>query len=93
MKKAVIFFGLITFMVSVQAQTYTVKITSLTNIKGNGALEACGVVEDFQNETILITLKHDESTYTTLTDDNGQWCQVIKRWTFNGKTNATARKL
>lgn len=69
----------------------SVKITSLTNTKGNGALEACGVVENQEGKTSLVTVKHDESVYTTLTDENGKWCQLVKRWTFRGEVNATAK--
>lgn len=75
------------------ASELNVKITSLTNIRGNGAMEACGTVDNQNGKTLLVTIKHDESSYTTLTDENGKWCQVIKRWTYNGETEAIAREL
>ena len=53
------------------ADELSVKITSLTSTRGNGALEACGVVEGQAGKTSLVTVKHDESVYTTLTDENG----------------------
>ncbi len=70
-----------------------VEITSLTNIKGNGAMEVCGTVTGQQKATSLVTLKHDESYYTTLTSKEGKWCQVIRRWTYDGKTSAVVRSL
>ena len=78
---------------STYAEEIEVEITSLTNIRGNGAMEACGVVAKQTQSTLLVTIKHDESSYTTLTDENGKWCQVVKRWTYNGKIEAIAREL
>ncbi len=93
MKKSFFFMSIFTLSTSVWSNELKVKVTSLTNIKGNGAMEVCGVVENPQDKTALVTIKHDESSYTTLTDNEGKWCQVIKRWTFNGETDATAREL
>ena len=75
---------------SANAGELSVKITSLTNTRGNGVMEACGEVENQTGKTSLVTIKHDESVYTTLTDENGKWCQLVKRWTFRGEVNATA---
>lgn len=75
------------------ANDLEVEITSLTNIRGNGAMEACGFVKNQEEKTSLVTLVHDESYYTTLTNEEGKWCQVIKRWNFNGNTAAQAKSL
>ena len=71
-----------------------VSIDSLTNISGNGALEACGTaIHKDGVKPILLTLKHSDSYYTTLTAPNGKWCVVFKRWTYDGKIDVSATTL
>lgn len=76
------------------AEEITLKLTSLHNVTGNGAMEACGSASH-KNGTkpLLVTIKHDESYYTTLTAPNDQWCVVLKRWTYSGKVEASATTL
>ena len=93
MKKTIILSGLFILTANTYANELNVKITSLTNIKGNGAMEVCGKVENQIGKTSLVSIKHETASYTTLTDIDGKWCQVIKRWSFNGETNATVREL
>ncbi len=93
MRYAIIFIALFVLSNNAYTEELVVKITSLTNISGNGAMEACGIVENQKGKTSLVTIKHKESSYTTLTDKTGSWCQVIKRWSYNGETDAIAREL
>lgn len=73
------------------ADDVTVTIDSLTNVSGNGSLEACGTaVSKDGAKPLLVTLKHDESFYTTMTAANNKWCVVFKRWTFDGKVDVSA---
>ncbi len=66
-----------------------VEITSLTNVNNSSALEACGTAKHAAGlKPILVTVQHGGSKYTTLTSADGDWCVVIKRWTFNGKSEA-----
>ena len=81
------------FSLNLKAAGLDVKITSLENLSGGGALEVCGKVTNQTAKTSLVTIKHDISYYTTLTDEKGQWCVVYKRWTNNGEVTATARSL
>ncbi len=68
-----------------------VEITSLTNTTGNGAMEVCGTAVDEKGiKPLLVTIRHDISFYTTLTDAKGNWCSVIKRWTFDGRVGISA---
>lgn len=70
-----------------------VTITSLTNTKNSGAMEVCGIVKDQeQGRTNMVTIKHLDSSYTTLTDEEGMWCQIIKRWTYTGKIDVYSLK-
>ena len=72
----------------------TVTIDSLSNISGNGALEVCGkAVHKDGKRPILVTIKHDQSYYTTLTAKNDVWCIVYKRWTSRGQVEVTATEL
>jgi aspartate/tyrosine/aromatic aminotransferase len=89
------FFTLLFLLISFSAKSaeLEVKITSLENLSGGGALEVCGKVTNQTNKTSLVTIKHDISYYTTLTDEKGQWCLVYKRWTNNGEVTASARNL
>lgn len=76
------------------AKEIDLKITSLTNIRGNGALEACGTATHPEGKKpLLVTVKHDESYYTTLTDFQGRWCILFKRWTFGGSIEVEASTL
>ena len=69
----------------------TLTIDSLTNVSGNGALEACGIaIHSDGIKPLMVTLKHSSSYYTTLTSPNGNWCVVFKRWAFNGQVSASA---
>lgn len=91
MKKSLILLTMLSF--SSIASELEVEVTSLSNVKRNGAIEVCGIVKDQLTKTSLVNITHDQSSYTTLTDKNGNWCQVVKRWTFSGIVEATARKL
>lgn len=72
----------------------TVVIDSLTNITGGGAMEACGrATHSKGKKPLLVTIRHDQSYYTTLTADNGVWCSVVKRWTYNGSIDVGASTL
>lgn len=72
----------------------TLEVTSLNNVAGNGAMEACGIARHQDGvKPLLVTIKHDQSFYTTLTAPNDQWCVVVKRWTYSGKIEASATTL
>lgn len=72
----------------------TVKITSLTNGARSTVLEACGTATHVEGKKpLLVTAKHDESYYTTLTNADGKWCVLILRWTNKGEVDATATTL
>ena len=72
----------------------TLKLESLENVRGNGALEACGTATHKDGtKPLLITVKHDESLYSVPTAPNGKWCVVFKRWTFDGKIDVAATTL
>jgi hypothetical protein len=88
---SVIFIG---FSYGAHAQEIILEIKSLTNVSGSGAMEACGIATHSQGKRpLLVTIKHDESYYSTLTALNGQWCLLVKRWTFDGKIEASATTL
>ena len=93
--RMILFFLLAMFSVSLMAsEAITVTIDSLTNVSGNGSLEACGKAVHKDGKTpILVTLKHSDSYYTTLTAPNGVWCIVYKRWTSRGTIDVTAAEL
>lgn len=80
--------------VSANAAEIDLKITSLSNVRGNGAMEACGTALHSQGiKPLVVTVKHDESIYSTLTSGEGKWCVLIKRWTFSGEVEAYATTL
>ena len=71
-----------------------VAVESLTNISGNGAMEACGTATHKNGiKPLVVTVKHDQSFYSTLTAPNGKWCVVVKRWTFDGNVTVDATTL
>ncbi|MEK6704217.1 MAG: hypothetical protein AABZ06_00345 [Bdellovibrionota bacterium] len=73
------------------ADDITVTVDSLVNVYGNGAMEVCGsAVHKDGLRPLLVTVRHDESYYTTLTAPNNKWCVVVKRWTYDGKVEAGA---
>lgn len=68
-----------------------VKVESLTNGANSTVLEACGTAIHSQGiKPLLVTVKHDQSNYTTLTNPAGKWCVLILRWTYSGKVDASA---
>ncbi|MDR3608732.1 MAG: hypothetical protein P4M08_15315 [Oligoflexia bacterium] len=71
-----------------------ITLDSLSNLAGNGAIEACGTgVAQDGTQPVLITVRHADSYYTTLTAPNGKWCLVFKRWTFDGRIDVSGTTL
>lgn len=67
-----------------------VTITSMKNIRGNGAIEVCGTAEQSgSSKTILVTVKHEGSKYTTLTSSENEWCTLIKRANYSGNVEVS----
>ncbi len=95
MKKLIGFWALFFISANIFASgTIAIKVTSMANISGNGAIEACGTAVHSEGEKpILITVKHDASYYTTLSAPNGVWCVVYKRWTYDGTIDLSATTL
>jgi len=94
--KTFIFLGLIILGTSAFADEskFTVKIGDLTNLAKSTALEACGTAVHAEGKKpLLITLTHDLSNYTTLTNEAGNWCVVFKRWTGKGAITVIAATL
>ena len=86
--KSILAFVLILFIgviANAQNSKFNVKIVDLTNAAKSAALEACGTaVHTEGKKPLLVTLTHDQSKYTTVTDKNGNWCVLFKRWTNSG---------
>lgn len=94
MKLLVVLTFLTSFSVFSGDNKVKVEITSLTNVNKASAMEVCGTAKHSDGlRPILVTVKHDESKYTTLTSPDDAWCVVIKRWTFDGKLDATGLAL
>ena len=68
-----------------------VKVFDLNNLAKGAALEACGMATHAEGKKpLLVKLTHDQSKYTTVTDESGNWCVVFKRWTNSGKITVEA---
>lgn len=90
MKKLILGFILLVSPNVFAAPLIQVEIKDLTNLAGSTALEVCGVATHINGvKPLLITIKHDASSYTTLTDKDGKWCTVFKRWTNSGKVTVS----
>ena len=92
--------GLVVFLImagalgAANAAEIDLKITSLTNIKGNGAIETCGTAIHSKGiKPLVVSVKHNGSTYSMLTSEMGEWCALVKRWTFKGEIEAYATTL
>lgn len=71
---------------SFAASKIEIKIVDLTNVDRGHSLEACGSAKHSDGKKpLLVTLTHDQSKYTTLTDENGSWCILFKRWNYKGE--------
>lgn len=78
-------------MAAADVSKFEVKVVDLTNLAGNAALEACGTAKHVDGKKpLVVTLSHDQSRYSTLTDVAGNWCVVFKRWNFSGKITVEA---
>lgn len=75
-------------------ENITVKVDALSNVARSTVLEACGTaIHKDGKKPLLVTVKHSDATYTTLTDADGKWCVLLARRTFNGAVDATAQTL
>lgn len=73
------------------ASKFEVKVVDLSNLARSTALEACGTAKHMDGKKpLMVSLTHDQSKYTTLTDEAGNWCIVFKRWTNSGKISVEA---
>lgn len=71
-----------------------IEVTSMVNFARSTGIEVCGTaVHKNGVAPLLVTIKHTESYYTTLTAPNGVWCQLIMRWTSSGEVDVTAATL
>lgn len=76
------------------ANKFEVVVVDLTNLANSTALEACGTAKHVDGKKpLLVTLSHDKSKFTTVTDELGAWCVVFKRWNYNGKITVQASTL
>lgn len=72
----------------------TVNVESLTNGARSTILEACGTATHAEGvKPLLVTVKHDLSNYTTITNPDGKWCVLFLRWTNSGKIDVSATTL
>lgn len=72
----------------------TLSIDELNNIDRGHSLEACGTATHVDGtKPLLVSLTHDQSIYNTLTNEQGKWCVVFKRWNNSGKVTASASTL
>lgn len=93
-KLASIAFAALSSSTAMASGEITVVIDSLTNVTGGGAMEACGrATHSKGKKPLLVTIRHDQSYYTTLTAANDVWCSVLKRWTYNGSIEVGAATL
>lgn len=77
-----------------QESPIEIKITSMSNTRNNAAIEVCGTaVHRDGTRPLIVTVLHDESSYSTLTAPDARWCTLIKRWTFSGKVDVQATTL
>ncbi len=92
-KISLLFVGLLASSYSNAADEVTVTIDSHVNAS-NYLLETCGTAKHVGGlKPLLVTVMHDESNYTTLTNKDGKWCVVIKRWKYNGEVSVEASVL
>lgn len=77
-----------------QENPFEIKITSMSNTPKNAAIEVCGTATHRDGAwPLMVTVLHDESSYSTLTAPDSRWCTLIKRWTFSGKVDVQAATL
>lgn len=92
--KTLALLALLTTTTSVAADNIEVKVESLTNGARSTVLEACGTaIHNTGIKPLLVTVKHDLSNYTTLTNADGKWCVLFLRWTNSGKIDVSASTL
>lgn len=73
------------------ADDITVTIDWVQNVAKNAVLEVCGTaVSKTGKWPLLVSLKHGDSTFTTLTNKDGKYCQLLGRQTFKGEVDASA---
>jgi hypothetical protein len=94
MKLLALIFAVLVANIAFAADKITVTIDELSNIDRGNSLEACGSAKHADGiKPLIVTLRHDQSTYNTIVGESGKWCVVFRRWNFNGKVEATATTL
>lgn len=72
----------------------TVKIDWLVNVSNSKMLEVCGTAISKTGQwPLLVTVNHGNSSFTTLTNKSGRYCQTFARQNFNGSTTVEATSL
>lgn len=70
----------------------TLNVDSISNVAGSSILRVCGTAKSKTNLwPIFVTIDHGNSSYTTSTNGNGTYCQLVARETYTGKVLVTAK--
>lgn len=93
MKKLILLLTL-TSATSYAAGDIDVTVDWIGNVARSTVLEVCGkAISKSGKWPLVITITHGESTYSTLTGRDGNYCQLLARQTYKGKVQATAASM
>ncbi len=76
---------------AIAADSIEAKVERMANVRGNGAIEVCGSVSPVTGKAAWVTVTHADSKYSTLSSPEGEWCTLVRRATFDGKVEVSAR--
>lgn len=93
--RTLVVFGLILIGTKgVAASEIEVKISSLSNAANSTALEACGTATHKKGIVpLIVSVKHGDALYSTITGQSGRWCVLFKRWNYRGIVDVSATTL
>lgn len=93
MKKIFLIFTLVSSY-AFGASDIDVTIDWVDNVAKSTVLEVCGkAISKSGKWPLVVSLTHGESTFSTITNKDGKYCQLLGRQTYNGKVDVSAASM
>jgi len=76
------------------ADDIDVKVGWLENVAKGAVIEVCGTaISKTGKWPLIVSIVHGESTFSTVTNKEGKYCQLIGRQNFKGIVNVNATSM
>ncbi len=94
MKKIILSAILLMSVNTFAADDIDVTIDWVQNVARSTVLEVCGkAVAKSGKWPLIVSIVHGDSTFSTITNKEGKYCQLLGRQNYKGTVNATANSM